>query len=127
MIRPIQKADILPATNPERMLSDAPPCFEQFVTSRTWRDVVLTNIFVNSGIKAPATVPQRIMTDNTHQRSAWVAPLASLKSPNSNLLAMNVIRIETAEVIHTKWVSGASKSKSFLPPNLALLIPSLTK
>ena len=49
-----------------RIFSEAPPCFEQLVTSRTCREVVLTNILVNSGISAPATVPQLIMTDRTH-------------------------------------------------------------
>src|SRR6185369_7880934 len=39
MTRPIQKADILPATKPERMFNDAPPCFEQLVTSRTCREL----------------------------------------------------------------------------------------
>src|SRR6516162_9359836 len=113
MTRPIQKAEKLPATNPERMLSDAPPCLEQLVTSRTWREVVLTNTFVYSGINAPATVPQLIMTERTHQRFGWAAPLASTKSPKSSLLATNVIRIEIAEVSQTRWVKGASKSKSF--------------
>ena len=69
MTRPIQKADILPATKPERMLSDAPPCLEQLVTSRTCLELVLVKILVNSGMSAPATVPQEMMADRTHQRS----------------------------------------------------------
>src|SRR5712691_197574 len=84
--RPIQKADMLPATKPERMLRDAPPCFEQLVTSRTWREVVLTKTLVNSGINAPATVPQLMMADNTHHKAGWDIALASLKSPKSTLL-----------------------------------------
>src|SRR5258708_39636387 len=127
MHRPIQKAEKLPATKPDRMFSDAPPCFEQLVTSRTWREVVLTKTLVNSGISAPATVPQLMITESTHHKSGWAAPLASLKSPNSSLLAMNVTPIEIAEEIQTRGVSGASKSKSFLPPNFALLMASLTK
>src|SRR5687768_11146961 len=127
MTRPIQNAEKLPATNPERMFNDAPPCFEQFVTSRTWRDVVLTNTFVNSGINAPATVPQLIITDSTHQRAGCAAPEESVKSPSINLLATKVMAMETAEVIQTKCVRGASKSKSLLPPNKALLRPSFTK
>src|SRR6266704_3054228 len=67
MHKPIQNADMLPATKPERMFSEAPPCFEQLVTSRTWRELVLTNTFVNSGINAPATVPQLMIIDSTHQ------------------------------------------------------------
>src|SRR5215475_14315993 len=113
---PIQKADILPATKPDRMLREAPPCLEQLVTSRTWREVVLTKTLVNSGIKAPATVPQLMMTERTHQREGCEVPAASLKSPSRSLLAMKVTAMETAEVIQTKCVRGASKSKSFLPP-----------
>src|SRR2546421_1009141 len=102
MTNPIQKADILPATNPERIFKDAPPCFEQLVTSRTCRDVVLTNIFVNSGISAPATVPQLIIADSTHQSAGWATPAASLKSPSKILLARKVMPMDTAEVIQTR-------------------------
>ena len=75
MTRPIQNAEKLPATKPERMLSEAPPCLEQLVTSLTWRELVLTKILVNSGISAPATVPQLMMTESTHQRSGCATPL----------------------------------------------------
>ena len=34
MTSPIQKAEKLPATKPDRMFSEAPPCLEQLVTSR---------------------------------------------------------------------------------------------
>src|ERR1041385_5208962 len=125
--RPIQNADMLPATKPDRMFRDAPPCLEQLVTSRTCRELVLVKILVNSGISAPATVPQLIMQESTHQKSGWATPEASLKSPRRILLATNVTPIDTAEVSHTRCVSGASKSKSFLPPNMALLTASLTK
>src|SRR6266498_1007701 len=127
MTRPIQNADMLPATKPERIFRDAPPCREQLVTSRTWRELVLTNILVNSGISAPARVPQLMITESTHQKSGWITPEASLKSPSRILLAKKVIAIETAEVNQTRCVSGASKSKSFLPPNFALLKASFEK
>src|SRR5437667_7961398 len=117
MHSPIQKADILPATKPDRMFRDAPPCLEQLVTSRTWRELVLTNTFVNSGIKAPATVPQLMIIDSTNQRCPCATPAASLKSPSSSLLAKKVMAMEIADVIQTRCVNGASKSKSFLPPN----------
>src|SRR6266436_5822594 len=99
---PIQNADMLPATNPERIFSDAPPCFEQFVTSFTCFELVLANTFVNSGMSAPAIVPQEIIADSTHHKAGCSWPLASLKSPNSTLLAINVTTIDTAEVIHTR-------------------------
>src|SRR5690348_13752472 len=108
MQSPIQKAEKLPATNPDRMFSEAPPCLEQLVTSRTCREFVLTNTFVNSGINAPATVPQLMMTESTHHKSGCGAPEVSLKSPSNSLLARNVTPIDTAEVIHTRCVSGAS-------------------
>src|SRR5690242_17464196 len=129
MQRPIQKAEKLPATKPERMFSEAPPCLEQLVTSRTCRLLVLVNTLVNSGLNAPATVPQLMITESTHQRlpeTALSTP-SMAKSPNNTLLATKVMAIETAEVIQTRCVKGASKSKSFLPPNIALLRPSLTK
>ena len=53
--------------------------------------MVLTNTLVNSGIKAPATVPQLMIIDSTHQRAGCTTPAASLKSPRSTLLAMKVI------------------------------------
>src|SRR5689334_21038594 len=102
MTNPIQKADIFPATKPERILSDAPPCFEQLVTSRTCLEVVLTKIFVNSGMRAPATVPQLMMAESTHHREGCGVPLASLKSPSRSLLAPKVTMMDTAEVIHTR-------------------------
>src|SRR5436190_10242366 len=102
MQSPIQNAEKFPATNPERMLSDAPPCLEQLVTSRTCRELVLTKTFVNSGMSAPATVPQLMMTESAHQRAGCATPDASLKSPNSTLLARNVTPMEMADVIHTR-------------------------
>src|SRR3954466_10381593 len=107
MQRPIQNAEKLPATNPDKMFNEAPPCLEQLVTSRTCLELVLTNTFVNSGISAPATVPQLMMTESTHHKSGVGVPAASLKSPRSTLLAMKVTAIETSEVNQTRWVSGA--------------------
>src|SRR5206468_10413993 len=109
---------------PERMFNEAPPCLEQLVTTSTCLDLVLTNTFVNSGMSAPATVPQLMMHESTHHNAGWATPAASLKSPSSNLLARKVIPIETNEVSQTRCVSGASKSKSFLSANSALLMPS---
>ena len=58
----------MPATKPDRMFSEAPPCLEQLVTSLTCCELVLVKILVNSGISAPATVPQQMMADSTHHR-----------------------------------------------------------
>ena len=46
-----------------------PPCLEALTTSRTCRECVLVKILVNSGMIAPAGVPQLIMLESTHQRS----------------------------------------------------------
>src|SRR5580698_149907 len=94
MQSPIQNAEKLPATKPDKMLSEAPPCLEQLVTSRTWRDLVLTKTLVNSGITAPATVPQLMMIDKTHHKSGCAAPAPSLKSPSRSLLAIKVTAME---------------------------------
>src|SRR5512133_921873 len=104
MTSPIQNADMLPATNPDRMFNEAPPCLEQLVTSFTCRELVLVKTLVNSGISAPATVPQLMMTDNTHQRFLLMAGSTpcTVKSPSKSLLAMNVTTIDTAEVIQTR-------------------------
>src|SRR5436190_1088083 len=102
MMRPIQNAEKFPATNPDKIFKEAPPCLEQLVTSRTCLELVLTNTFVNSGISAPATVPQLIIIERTHHSAGCATPFPSLKSPSSNLLATKVTRIETADVIHTR-------------------------
>src|ERR1041385_2538729 len=94
MQSPIQKAEKLPATKPDKMFKEAPPCLEQLVTSWTCLEVVLTNTLVNSGINAPATVPQLMIIESTHQRFGCARPLASLKSPSSSLLAAKVMMIE---------------------------------
>src|SRR5258707_926633 len=97
MHSPIQNAEKLPVTKPDKIFNDAPPCLEQLVTSRTCREFVLKKIFVNAEMIAPATVPQLMMIDNTHHRSGWatflicVAPasttsVGTAKSPSNSLL-----------------------------------------
>ena len=49
------------------MFSDAPPCREALTTSSQWREPVLVKIFVNSGISAPAIVPQLMMIESASQ------------------------------------------------------------
>src|SRR5277367_3496953 len=109
--RPIQNAEKFPATRPDRTLSDAPPWPEALVTSRTWRELVLTKIFVNSMMSAPASVPQPMMAERTHQRfdksmgagcSIILLGLGIEKSPSNNLLAPKQTRMETMDVIQTR-------------------------
>jgi hypothetical protein len=56
----------LPATKPERIVSDAPPSFAELTTSRTCADLVEVKIFTSSGMIAPASVPQVMIVDSFH-------------------------------------------------------------
>ena len=58
---------MLPATKPDRIFRDAPPSLEDATISRTWADEVEVKTFTNSGITAPARVPQVMTEDNFHQ------------------------------------------------------------
>src|ERR1041384_3908333 len=103
MVMPSQYALKLPATRPERMLSDGPPSRDDVTTSRTCRDSVDVNTFTNSGMIAPASVPHVITADSFHQ---------SVPSPRSGIInfeTMNVSTTDRIEVSHTRNVSGASK------------------
>src|SRR5215469_12493652 len=110
MHRPIQNAQKLPATKPDRMFSDGPPWLDAVVISFTCLECVLTKIFVNSMMSGPASVPQDMMPASTHQRFGS----ASLKSFNNSQLAPKVARMETMEVSQTRFVSGCSQLNSFL-------------
>src|SRR5579862_9059401 len=115
MTSPIQNAQKLPATKPDRMFNDAPPWPEALTTSRTCREVVLTKILVNSMINAPARMPQDMMPDSTHHRFGSGTPAASWKSPSNSLLATKVTIMERMDVNQTRSVRGDSQLKSFLP------------
>ena len=64
---PSQKALKLPATRPDRMLSDAPPSRELVTTSRTCRESIEVKTLTNSGMIAPASVPQVMTVESFHQ------------------------------------------------------------
>ena len=48
------------------MLREAPPSREAVTTSRTWPELVEVKILTNSGITAPASVPQVMMVESFH-------------------------------------------------------------
>src|SRR2546428_12680285 len=98
-----QNTEKLPATRPERMVSGAPPSRDAATISRTWREPLLVNTLVNSGIRAAASVPQEMMVESFHHR---LGP----RSLNIQRETANVTAIESREVVHTRLVSGASKS-----------------
>ena len=66
IVMPSQYALKLPATRPDRMLSDGPPSRDDVTTSLTCRDSTDVNTFTNSGMIAPASVPQVMTLDSFH-------------------------------------------------------------
>src|SRR5262245_8639344 len=104
IVMPIQYALKLPATKPERMLSDAPPSFDAPSTSRTCPDSVDVKILTSSGITAPASVPQLMMAESFHHNVGSPPRLGISSRETTNVSAM-----ETIEVSQTSEVSGASK------------------
>src|SRR6266545_4946819 len=122
MSRPFQKALKLPATNPERMVSDAPPSRDAVTISCTCLEWELVKILVNSGISTAARVPQLMMTASCHQRFGRnsVTSLPSTnrtmeKSPMSSLLMRNDVEMHRIDAIQIKRVNGSSKLNSVLP------------
>src|SRR5690348_13314800 len=100
---PSQNALKLPATRPERMLSDGPPSRDDVTTSLVCRESTDVNTFTNSGMIAPARVPQVMTADSFHH---------SVPSPRSGMMSletMNVATTDRMDVSQTRNVSGASK------------------
>ena len=58
----------LPATMPDRIVSDAPPSREAVTISCTCCECELVNTLVNSGISTAASVPQLMIVASCHQR-----------------------------------------------------------
>src|SRR5678815_5893211 len=63
---PSQYAEKLPATRPERMFSDGPPSRDDVTTSRVCADSVDVKTFTNSGMIAPASVPQVMIVESLY-------------------------------------------------------------
>src|SRR4026208_1527029 len=104
IVMPSQYAEKLPATRPERMLSDGPPSRDEVTTSRTCRDSVEVKTFTNSGMIAPASVPHVMIADSFHHSDA--------SPPRSGMRARETTKVRTTDTIdvsHTSKVSGASK------------------
>src|SRR5687768_15311565 len=103
IVIPSQYALKLPATRPERMLSDAPPSRDDVTTSRVCAEFIDVKIFTSSGMIAPASVPQVITADSFHQ---------SVPSPRSGIRRYDTRKVrptDTKDVSQTSDVSGASK------------------
>src|SRR6266496_1388003 len=103
MVIPNQNALKFPATKPERMFSEAPPSRDEVTISRVWREPTEVKTFTNSGMIAPASVPQVITSDNFHH-SVGSPPMLGIRSRD----ARKVRPTETSDVSQTSVVSGAS-------------------
>src|ERR1043165_9177045 len=86
MVMPSQYALKLPATRPERMLSDGPPSRDDVTTSWVCRDSVDVNTFTNSGMIAPASVPHVMTADSFHH---------SVPSPRSGMIILETMNVST--------------------------------
>src|SRR6187399_3674021 len=98
-----QYEEKLPATRPDRMFSEAPPCSEEVTTSRTCRELVEVKTLTSSGMIAPAAVPQVMMAESFHHQEPSPA-ISGIRS----LEQMNVRTTEMTEVITTSMVRGCS-------------------
>src|SRR3954451_6578474 len=104
------------------MFKDAPPSRELVTISLTWRELVEVNTLTNSGITAPASVPQLMIVASFHQREGSPA-----RSGIIIALMPYVRTIERIEVSHTRLVRGASKSILSALPYFAFANAPLTK
>src|SRR5262249_8853552 len=123
---PFQKALKLPATMPDRIVSDAPPSREAVTISLTCLECELVKILVNSGISTSARVPQLMIVASCHHRCGSGVP-ATDRSLISSQLIRNAVLMHKIEAIQISRVSGSSKSNSFRPLYLACEMAWLTK
>src|SRR5688572_9383469 len=114
MSMPFQKALKLPATKPERIVSDAPPSRDAVTISCTCFECELVKTFVNSGISTAASVPRLIIVANCHHS----CPAASRSLISNQLIPYDVV-MHKPDAIQMRRLSGCSKSNSFRPLYLA--------
>src|SRR5262249_32866766 len=104
IVMPSQYALKLPATRPDRMFSDGPPSRDDVTTSFVCRESTDVKTFTNSGMIAPASVPQVITLESFHQ-----SDVSPARSGITSFDTMYVRTTERIDVSHTRNVSGASK------------------
>src|ERR1041385_1363212 len=85
------------------MLSEAPPSRDDVTTSRTCREPTDVKTFTNSGMIAPASVPQVITEDSFHHKVP--SPRFAMRTYD----ARYVMPTDTNDVSQTRFVRGASK------------------
>src|SRR2546421_2749557 len=105
---PFQKALKLPATRPERIVSEAPPSRDAVTISWTCLEWELVKTLVNSGMSTAARVPQLMMVASCHQRCGNALP-ATDRSLMSSQLMKNDVEMHRTEAIQMRRVKGASK------------------
>src|SRR5213595_447878 len=100
---PIQKALKLPATRPERMVSDAPPSRDAVTISLTCLECELVKILVNSGMSTAARVPQLMIVASCHQRLGYARP-STCKSLIRRALMRNDVEMHRIDAIQIRRV-----------------------
>src|ERR1044072_7114903 len=111
---PFQNALKLPATSPERIVSDAPPSREAVTISCTCFECELVNTLVNSGMSTAASVPKLIIEANSHHKLGMATLLTVRSFMSSQLMPYEVV-MHRIEAIQIRRVSGCSKSNSVNP------------
>src|SRR6516162_2319555 len=127
MSSPFQKALKLPATIPERIVSDDPPSRDAVTISWTCLECELVKTLVNSGMSTAARVPQLMMDASCHHRLGrkYGCPITSRMLPSlssrtwardrscsKSQLMKNEVDMHRIEAIQIRRVSGCSKSNS---------------
>src|SRR5204862_2409917 len=90
MSMPFQKALKLPATSPDKIVSDAPPSREAVTISCTCLECELVNTFVNSGISTAASVPQLMIEASCHHKLSSTAFSSGLTQPSGGVVPMSL-------------------------------------
>src|SRR5437588_13124690 len=102
MRMPFQNALKLPATRPERIVSDAPPSREAVTISCTCLECELVKTLVNSGMSTAARVPQLMIVASFHHSPSCVCDSSSRRS---QLMKYDVV-IQRIDSIQIKRVHG---------------------
>src|SRR5262249_37655655 len=141
MRMPFQKALKLPATMPERIVSEVPPSREAVTISWTCLECELVKILVNSGISTAASVPQLMIVASCHHRlGREICRMVAMTSPSllnvccatdrsrrSSQLMKNEVEMHRIDAIQMRRVRGDSKLKSRSPRYCFSEIAWLTK
>src|SRR3954462_6620639 len=111
---PFQNALKLPATMPERIVSEAPPSRDAVTISCTCLECELVKTLVNSGITTAARVPQLMIDASCHQRLSKALPPMVRSRISRKLMKYDVV-MHRIDAIQIGRVNGCSKSTSFSP------------